>query len=204
MKNPPPLTKKAITFYFLPIAFFLLISCNSEYVSKPRGYFKIELPEKKYQQFNRAGFHYKFEYPVYAQIEQDTLFFEQQPENPYWINVSFPQFNAKLHLSYKEVGRNNFDSLVNDANNMAYKQHTQMASKIQPERFSTANGTGGLYFSLKGNTATANQFFATDSVKHFLRGALYFFATPNADSLMPVNKFLRADIEHLVNTLQWD
>jgi gliding motility-associated lipoprotein GldD len=60
-----------------------------------------------------------------------------------------------------------------------------------------------VYFTLKGNAATANQFFATDSVKHFLRGALYFEATPNEDSLRPVNNFLREDLKHLINTLQW-
>ena len=70
-------------------------------------------------------------------------------------------------------------------------------------KISTCNGYGGVYFTLKGNTATANQFFITDSVKHFLRGALYFSATPNADSLQPVNNFLKTDVEHLINTLKF-
>ena len=59
------------------------------------------------------------------------------------------------------------------------------------------------YFSLKGNTATANQFFVTDSVKHFLRGALYFNATPNEDSLRPEpdqadEAMVRGDIDQRV------
>ena len=32
---------------------FLIISCNSPYVPKPAGYFKIDLPLKSYQQFNQ-------------------------------------------------------------------------------------------------------------------------------------------------------
>jgi hypothetical protein len=36
-----------------------------------------------------------------------------------------------------------------------------------------------------------------------LRGALYFDATPNADSLGIVNDFLLKDMKHLVNTLRW-
>ncbi|MEN9525665.1 MAG: hypothetical protein RLZZ256_1049, partial [Bacteroidota bacterium] len=67
----------------------------------------------------------------------------------------------------------------------------------------TPNGVEGIYFSLGGNTATANQFFLTDSTRHFLRGALYFDATPNADSLGIVNDFLKKDLLHLINTLQW-
>lgn len=178
-------------------------ACNSEYTQKPRGYFKIDLPQKKYQKFDKAGFPYSFEYPVYGQIVQDSLFFDKAPENPYWINIDLPQFDGRIHISYKEIGKNKFDSLVNDAFTLSYKQHTYKASAIQPEPFTTPNGVEGVYFTLKGNTATANQFFATDSVKHFLRGALYFGVTPNQDSLAPVNNFLREDLLHLINTLRW-
>ena len=62
----------------------------------------------------------------------------------------------------------------------------------------------GLYYDVGGNAASAFQFFATDSTQHFQRGALYFDATPNADSLKPVNEFLIEDIFHLVNTLKWN
>jgi gliding motility-associated lipoprotein GldD len=78
-----------------------------------------------------------------------------------------------------------------------------MATQIVDSVMRTPSGAEGIYFSLGGNTATANQFFVTDSVRHFLRGALYFDATPNADSLGIVNDFLKNDLLHLINTLQW-
>lgn len=180
-----------------------LLSCNSLYTYKPRGYFKIDLPPKAYQVFDQPGYPYTFEFPAYARVIKDTTFFEEKPENPYWINIDFPQFNSRIHISYKNVGRHNFDSLVNDAFTLSYKQHTYKASAIDPEPFTTPNGLNGVYFTLRGNTATANQFFITDSVRHFLRGALYFNATPNEDSLRPVNNFLREDLRHLINTLKW-
>ena len=192
--------KQTIVFLILIIG---LIACNSDYTIKPRGYYKIELPAKKYQVFNQPGFPYSFEYPTYGAIVQDTLFFEQQPENPYWINIDFPQFNSRIYLSYKDVQRNKFDSLVNDAYTMSYKQHTYKASAIEPEPFTTPSGVEGVYFTLKGNTATSNQFFVTDTTRHFLRGALYFDATPNEDSLQPVNDFLKKDLQHLINTISW-
>ncbi|MBD0289090.1 MAG: hypothetical protein ICV79_27275, partial [Flavisolibacter sp.] len=141
----------------------VLTACNSAYTIKPRGYFKIDFPKKTYQVFDRPGFPYTFEYPTYGRIVQDTLFFEDKPENPYWINIDFPQFDGRIHISYKVIGKNNFDSLVNDAFTLSYKQHTYKASAINPEPFTTPNGIGGVYFTLKGNTATGNQFFATDS-----------------------------------------
>jgi gliding motility-associated lipoprotein GldD len=180
-----------------------LLACNSEYTIKPRGYFKIDLPDKTYQQFNNPAYPYTFEYPTYGEIVKDSLFFDEKTENPYWININFPRFNGRIYISYKDVGKNHFDSLVNDAFTMSYKQHTYKASAIEPTPFTTPNQLSGIYFSLKGNTATANQFFVTDSVKHFLRGALYFDATPNEDSLRPVNDFLQKDLQHLINTLQW-
>jgi len=194
---------KPSSLFFALLISAVLFSCNSEYAPRPRGYFKIDLPEKKYQLFDQPGYPYTFEYPVYGAIVKDSLFFDQRAENEYWINVDFPQFEGRVHLSYKPIGRNKFDSLVNDAFTMSYKQHTYKASGIEPEEFKTPNGYGGVYFTLKGNAATGNQFFVTDTVKHFLRGALYFNAVPNADSLAPVNKFLRQDVEHMINTLRW-
>jgi gliding motility-associated lipoprotein GldD len=181
----------------------VFISCNSDYTIKPRGYFKIDFPQKTYQKFDNPSYPYSFEYPVYGQVVKDSLFFDEKAENPYWINIDFPRFNGKIYISYKEIGKNQFDSLVNDAFTMSYKQHTYKASAIEPIPFTTPNNLSGIYFSLKGNTATANQFFITDSVKHFLRGALYFDAVPNEDSLRPVNNFLQKDLQHLINTLQW-
>lgn len=181
----------------------LAAACNSDYVIKPRGYFKIDFPQKQYRKFDQPGYPYTFEYPVYGQVTRDSLFFDEKAENPYWLNIDFPQFSGRIHLSYKIVGKNNFDSLVNDAFTMSYKQHTYKASAIDPQPFTTPNGIEGVYFTLRGNTATANQFFATDTVRHFLRGALYFSATPNEDSIRPVNNFLKADLQHLINTLEW-
>ena len=189
-----------ICFAFL---FIFFISCNSDYTIKPRGYFKIDFPQKAYQDFDNPSYPYSFQYPVYGNIIKDSLFFDQKAENPYWINIDLPRFNAKIYISYKEIGKNKFDSLVNDAFTMSYKQHTYKASAIEPTPFTTPHNLSGMYFTLKGNTATANQFFITDSTKHFLRGALYFDAVPNEDSLKPVNNFLQKDLQHLLNTLQW-
>ena len=184
--------------------FLFLIGCNNDYtVGKRRGYYRIEFPQKEYRKFDQPGYPYTFEYPVYANIVKDTTFFESRPENPWWINIDFPQFAARVHVSYKEIGRNKFDSLLNDAFQLSYKQHTYKASAIEDSAITTPNHIHGMYFTLAGNTATANQFFLTDSTKHFLRGALYFSATPNEDSISIVNDFLKKDLFHLINTLKW-
>jgi len=190
-----------------PVLLFLMVaivafSCNSEYVPKPRGYFKIDFPQHKYQQFDKPGFPYKFEYPVYAQIVQDTSFFDKAPENPYWINIDFPSFNGRIYVSYKEIGKNSFDKLKDDAYKLTYK-HTSKATSIEDSLMQTPLGVGGVFFKVGGNAATGKQFFLTDSTHHFLRGALYFDTAPNEDSLATVNQFLQQDLFHLINSFQW-
>ena len=181
-----------------------LVSCNSDYtVGKKRGYFKIDFPEKKYQSFDQEGYPYTFEYPVYASVRKDSTYFGERVDD-WWINIEMPRFGGRIHVSYKPINqRNSFDSLVEDGYKMAYRQHINMATGIRDSVFRTENGVEGIYFDLGGNTATANQFFVTDSVRHFLRGALYFDATPNADSLGIVNDYLKKDLLHLINTLRW-
>ncbi len=184
------------------VATVLLFACNSAYTYKKKGYFKISFPEKAYQLFDQPGYPYTFEYPVYSNIIKDTTFFDTKAGD-WWINIDIPRFHSRIYISYKAIGKNNFDSLVNDGFKMAYMKHTDVATGIVDSAISTPNGVEGFYFSLQGNTATANQFFVTDSVRHFLRGALYFDAPPNPDSIGVVNDFLKTDLKHLINTLKW-
>lgn len=189
--------------FFWPVAFvsLLVTACNSEYTIKPKGYFRIDLPRHEYTTFDRPDFPYTFEYPVYAQITHDSTVFSDN-DTPYWVNIDFPGFNGKIHVSYKRVGKDNFAKLVDDAFKMTYK-HTTKATEIDDSLFHTPQGLGGIWFNVGGNAATAKQFFITDSVKHFLRGALYFDTTPNEDSLSIVNNFLQEDMKHLINSLRW-
>ncbi len=193
---------KPIGKFFLFFLILISASCNSDYTIRQKGYFRIDLPKHSYQLFDKPGYPYSFEYPVYSNVVQDSTFFEDKPENPYWINIDFPSLNGKIYMSYKKITGNNFDKLVDDAFKLTYK-HSSKATGIRDSLMHTPNGIAGIYFKVGGNAATAQQFFVTDSVNHFLRGALYFDATPNADSLNVVNNFLETDMKHLINSLKW-
>lgn len=208
--------------FFSAIVFLLvMVSCNSTYTSKKKGYFNVDFPERKYLVFDDPEVPYTFEYPEYAKIVKDSTYFDTNPENPYWRNIDFPQFNARIFLSYKAIGGkalykvkqpdgnykdslgiNYFDRMVNDAFNLTNKNEA-VATSIKDSLFTTQNGISGVYFKVGGNAATARQFFMSDTSRNFIRGALYFDTTPNADSLKPVQDFLQKDIEHLINTFRW-
>src|ERR1700760_2282166 len=118
------LSRISIVFIFLT-----LIACNSTYTPKRRGYFKIDFPQHQYQSFDQPGYPYSFEYPVYASIVKDSTYFDTIPENPWWINIDFPRFNARIYISYKNIGKNNYDKLRDDAFKLTFK-HTVKASSI--------------------------------------------------------------------------
>jgi len=178
-------------------AFILVAGCGNPPVPKPAGYFRIDLPEKEYVSFN-APCSYTIEYPVYGRINlrpgiaTDTC----------WMDIEFPSFKAKIHLSYFNVG-NDLSALTESAHTLAYK-HTVKADVIEEKVWSNdSSHVYGMLYDLKGNTASSVQFFLTDSTRHYLRGSLYFMTQPNEDSLMPVITFLREDIIHLIETLNW-
>ncbi|MCX7987555.1 MAG: gliding motility lipoprotein GldD [Bacteroidales bacterium] len=179
------------------VLFVLLISCRHTEVPRPVGYFRIDFPEKKYKLCD-SSMPYRFEYPVYGVIRPDT----SKGAEPYWINIEFPAYKGKLHLSYKKVN-GNLAQYIEDARKLAYK-HTIKADAIDEILIKNdTTGVYGLLYDIKGNAASSVQFFLTDSTHHFLRGALYFSSQPNKDSLMPVIEFFKADVKHFIHSFRW-
>jgi gliding motility-associated lipoprotein GldD len=184
----------------LTLLLFLLLTtaCQRNYVPKPHGYFRIVLPEKAYKQMD-STLPYSFSYPVYCKITPDTY----TPNEPTWINVEFPKLNAKLHLSYKKID-NNLAKYLNDTH-MLVSKHISKATAIEESQIrSPEHHMYGTIFRIQGSeAASVYQFYVTDSVHHFMRGALYFNSEPNNDSLVPVIDFVSKDIDHIIETLRW-
>jgi len=180
-------------------AILTLASCGPAPVPKPRAFFRIDLPEKEYQQFDK-NFPYQFEYPKYATISKVTT----DHAEPWWINIDAPQFKASIHLSYKEIN-SNLAEYLNDMHKLLTRQFSK-ASGIREDLVTNEDERvyGVIYYIRGAGVASTCQFFVTDSINHFLRGALYFNVIPNNDSLAPVIDFLKEDIRHLVTTLKWN
>jgi gliding motility-associated lipoprotein GldD len=190
---------KKINFNLILVAAFVLVSCSENYTPLPRGYFRIDLPEHIYQ-LSDTTFPYYFEYPVYAKLRSSP----HNPDSLYWINIVYPQFKATVYLSYKNVD-GNLITYLEDAYTLVSK-HIPKADAINDSMIvNNARNIYGLTYKIEGSgAASPYQFFVTDSSSHFLRGALYFDIVPNNDSLEPVIDFVTNDIEHLINTLEWN
>ncbi|GMT45265.1 MAG: hypothetical protein IEMM0006_1097 [bacterium] len=185
------------TFVLLPLL-FLVSSCSSRYTPKPRGYFRIDLPQHQYRRFD-STFPYRFDYPTYARITDDR----NSPQQKYWIDIRYPQFKATLHISYKVVNHN-LRKYLEDSRKMVVR-HIPKANAINDSLIiDPQRNLYGMTYDIEGTgVASPYQFILTDSSRNFLRGALYFYVVPNNDSLEPVIQFIKDDIRHLIKTFHW-
>ena len=159
----------------------------------------INLPDKKYQDY-QSGCNYSFKIPTYAAVWNDS----SEHTNACWKNVVFPSLNGRIHLSYYTVNSpKELIALMENARKLAFK-HTVKATAINegiiyyPEK-----RVYGIYYTIEGNTASAVQFYLTDSSKNYLRAALYFNEQPRIDSIKPVLNFIKKDIDVFIKTFQW-
>ena len=183
----------------LVLLLLAMVSCGDRHPQpKPRGYFRIDLPEKQYVKLDTMR-HYAFEYPVYATITPDYL----SPQERDWANVEFPTFKGTVHLSYKTVNHN-LHEYLEDAYLMITKHITKATGIRDSVIINRDRNVYGLVYFLEGEgVASPLQFYLTDSTSHFLRGSLYFNIYPNNDSLQPVIGFITDDVRHLINTMEW-
>ena len=141
---------------------------------------------------------YSFKIPVYSNPEPDFYNIDQ----PYWLTIQIPSNDAQIHISYIKLNKD-LVTHVENSRTLVYK-HSEKASSIEEQIFVNPDrNVSGTLYTIKGNAASPMQFYLTDSVNNFLRGALYIKEVPNADSLRPVIKFLSEDVIQLVESTEW-
>lgn len=191
----------AAKYLYIPlvcVAMVCLQSCYSNYSPKPRGHFRITLPEKEYVTYDSLC-PFVLQVPKYSVMTKNT----EQGNEPCWLDLQFPHFDATLHLSYKDVSlANDLNKSIEDAYRLTYK-HVGRAEDIIENTIKTNNAGGGMIYELNGQTATFYNFYITDSTRHFMRGALYFYAKPNPDSIAPALEFLKKDINYMLASMKW-
>jgi gliding motility-associated lipoprotein GldD len=173
-------------------------------VPKPRAYPRVKYPRKEYVPFKEGYCDFTFDLPKYAQVDHDTLFFNEKAKSDCWFNILVPELNAKIYCSYYPIGnRADFDELVKDAYEMTNKHNIKASYIDELPIHRNADHVHGVVFNVEGPAASSYQFFLSDSTRHFLRGALYFNTQARPDSLAPVVKFMKVDLDRMVSTLKW-
>jgi len=179
------------------VVLLAMTACTKGTVPKPYGYFRISVPDTVYVPFEAQYPRYPYSFALSANAQVHP-----RADEPYWINIYYPAFDATIHCSYKPVQRN-LRELTNDALEFVYR-NASFATSIPERGYEHPEAdVYGVLFDLEGNTASSCQFFVTDSTRHFFRASVYCNCPPNADSLAPVYNYLRTDIVKMVETFEW-
>ncbi len=180
--------------FFLIVVIVTLASCNADApVPKPDAQLALNYKTPSYQSMEK-GLPYSFEVNAMTtvKINKDGS-----------SSVSYPDLDAKVYLTYREVNDTNLRQLLIDGQKLSYN-HNQMADAIAEYPFINAQDrVYGMQYEIEGNAASNVQFYATDSTKHFLTAALYFDREPNYDSILPAVDYVKKDMIKMMETLQW-
>ncbi|MCS7003811.1 MAG: gliding motility lipoprotein GldD [Cytophagales bacterium] len=189
-------------FIFLLWGSFMVVGCSFEeetYLPKKRGYHRIELPAHEYQLFDSARVPFSFEYSKHSVIMPDRSFMTE----PFWYEILYPKFSAQISIAYKHIVHpDTLPMYFNTSSKLTHKHHIK-ATAIEEYFTQTPFGYAAIIAELEGDVPSTFQWFVTDSSKHFLRAALYFPSNTRNDSLAPVIEFVKQDMMHLLNTVQW-
>jgi gliding motility-associated lipoprotein GldD len=187
-----------IIFFFLGIV--LLMGCERNYLPTPLGYNRLDLPKAEYALMSDS-LPYIFEYNTHARVLDDTSSISER----YWIEIYYPTLKANIHLTYKDLRQN--EKLLREYLEDAYRltsKHQIKAYAINEVITITPKGKTAVIAELEGEVPSQFQFTITDSTHNFIRGALYFETKVANDSLAPAIEFMKKDIMHLINTLEWN
>ena len=175
--------------------------CSSDYGPKQKGYNRLDLPLKHTYQTSPDTLPYSFEYSDYARLLDDTSWVSE--EN--WTEIYYPELKATVHVTYKDLenDKKKLKELFEDSYFLTSK-HQIKAYAIDDIIMTSPSGKTFSIAELDGEVPSQFQFVCTDSVKHFLRGALYFNTKVSNDSLAPAIEFVKVDVIHMLNTLEWN
>ncbi len=174
-----------------------LTGCTEDYLPKPKGYNRIDLPGHKYQPLKEEH-PYTFEYSAFAKILPDSSLLAK----PHWMDIYYPQFKANVQITYMDLRDESNFKMMEDARKLTSK-HQIKASGITETLVGLPNGLTAAVAELEGEVPSQFQFFVSDSTRHFFRGALYFRTATANDSLQPVIEYIKVDCMHMLNTLQF-
>ncbi len=179
------------SFLVLLITVFL-VSCGGDTFPKPKPYLNLQYQKPSYEEIE-TNCSYNFEISNLAEINV---------KNNCWATIQYPHLKATIHITYRAVD-NNLSEILKEVEKLTF-EHTIKADVINAIPYENLNKrVFGKLYNIEGNVATNIQFRVTDSVKHVLSGALYFYAKPNYDSIVPAINYIEKDIMHLVETIEW-
>ena len=184
--------KKIIAILALLSLLVSTTSCKNDALPKPSSQLRLDYPVAKYASFSN---HCPFEF----EINEDAIIKEDKNCG---FSIHYPKMKATIYLTYKTVN-NNLNDLLKDAQKLTYEHVIKADDILELPYVNFDKKVYGMFYRVDGNAATNAQFYATDSIKHFVTGSIYFYAKPKFDSIMPAAGYVKNDMQRLMETIKW-
>lgn len=177
------------------IVFAAFWGCEEEidYYPKPRGYMRLDFPERTYSVFAPDSCPYTFQIPAYFSIVDKANCNK---------DIQMDRFNATLFLTYLPIDTNLIMN-IEYSRKLVYDHSIKADAIEEVQLIDESRKAYGLKYNIIGDAASPYQFYVTDSSNHFLRGALYFNVKPNYDSIRSSLAYITEDIDNVLETIIW-
>lgn len=180
------------SYFILIICSIVFVSCGSDILPKPEAFLSLEYPKASYVT-TASNCNYSFENNYIS-----TAYFKDNCS----ATIHYPTLNGTVFLTYRKVDTN-INALLRDAQKLTYEHVIKADDIIEEKYINEQQSAYGMFYDVRGNAASQSQFYVTDSIKHFITGSIYFNAKPNYDSIYPAAVYLKNDIRHLMETIEW-
>ena len=184
--------KKTSCFLAVVVLLVLANGCKDDVLPKPASQLRLDYPVAKYALFSN---HCPFEF----EMNEDAIIKEDKNCG---FSIEYPKMKATIYLTYKTVN-GDINKLLRDAQKLTYEHVIKADDILEQPYINPEKKVYGMFYRVDGNAATNAQFYATDSIKHFVTGSVYFYAKPKFDSIMPAASYVKDDMQRLLETIKW-
>tara|TARA_B110000305_G_scaffold237081_1_gene299661 strand:+ start:269 stop:805 length:537 start_codon:yes stop_codon:yes gene_type:complete len=171
---------------------FIITSCiTAPIYPKPKAFLALSYQRAKYSLFEND--YYTLPVSKRAQILNETS---------RSIELFYPELNASLYINYAPVTLS-LEEMAHGIEKKLSEHQTKATAIVAYPYEDDSVSKAGVLYEIKGNAASAAQFYVTDKEKHFLNGALYFNIKPNYDSIYPAVQYVIKDLREMISEVSW-
>ena len=171
---------------------FIIASCsNAPIYPKPKAFLSLSYQKAHYSLFEND--YYTLPIPSKAQILNETS---------KSIELFYPELNASVYINYAPVTPS-LEEMVRGIEQKLSEHQIKATAIVAYPYEEVRDSKVGVLYEIKGNAASAAQFYVTDKKRHFLNGALYFNIKPNYDSIYPAAQYIIKDLREMISQVSW-